>query len=606
MSQTKGNARPPARSISSAAVKIVPGSFGWGAFVLAAIATFAPSFAARSAIARPIPRLAPLMKSVLPFKEVTGAKLPECARAGKWRPSRRSGTPIEALQAFALISLLVAQDATLEEQLLKDRGWASGTLQDQLDRDPTLIPFGKGALFVPAFNNPLDEPPITVFSGGQVMAEGTTGQRIVLLPGTYEVRLGSGAEEQRLKVQATVKEQHTTIVPVSWSGLSVHMVDEQYSSLRGSYELIRVDDREYIGIGFGTDEQAGEPVSTWILKPGVYKIVRVGENYRARRDFATVRLVPGELTHFLLVLNGETGDFVGGGEIPEEEVFRPRNGFFGSVILGGDASMNSRSNAPGTPDGISLSVRAFADARLSFEIAENPLLLRLQIEEGQSKAPDLPWAKSNDRADLDALYVYRVTNFLGPYARFGAETNFLPGYVQFTEPTDARVVHSDGTVEELHQVDKVKLSPPFGLTRLKEGAGIHIRLLKTTFAETTLRTGIGARHSISRELFNAKTNTATTTLEYEQAPTTDQVGVEATALASARITRWVLINLEADSLFPFNGLDKLVLELEGSVIIKLTSYASINYRVRFTRNPLLTDKDVIEQDVLLRLSLEIL
>jgi len=50
----------PARSISRAAVKMVPGSFGFSSAVLAATTTFAPSAAARSAIARPIPRLPPL------------------------------------------------------------------------------------------------------------------------------------------------------------------------------------------------------------------------------------------------------------------------------------------------------------------------------------------------------------------------------------------------------------------------------------------------------------------------------------------------------------------------------------------------------------------
>lgn len=52
--------------LSSAALYIVPGSFGWGSAVLAAITTLAPSFAAFSAIALPIPRDAPVMKSVRP------------------------------------------------------------------------------------------------------------------------------------------------------------------------------------------------------------------------------------------------------------------------------------------------------------------------------------------------------------------------------------------------------------------------------------------------------------------------------------------------------------------------------------------------------------
>ena len=51
---------------SFAAVYIVPGSLGCGSVVLAAITMFAPSLAAFSAMAFPIPRLAPVINSVLP------------------------------------------------------------------------------------------------------------------------------------------------------------------------------------------------------------------------------------------------------------------------------------------------------------------------------------------------------------------------------------------------------------------------------------------------------------------------------------------------------------------------------------------------------------
>src|SRR3954470_20886273 len=68
MSATHAMARPPAASISRTASCTVPGSFGWGASVLPTTAMFAPSLAARSAIALPMPRVAPVMKRVLPAR----------------------------------------------------------------------------------------------------------------------------------------------------------------------------------------------------------------------------------------------------------------------------------------------------------------------------------------------------------------------------------------------------------------------------------------------------------------------------------------------------------------------------------------------------------
>lgn len=45
---------------------MVPGNFGWGSAVLAAITILAPSLAAFTAIALPIPRLPPVMNTVSP------------------------------------------------------------------------------------------------------------------------------------------------------------------------------------------------------------------------------------------------------------------------------------------------------------------------------------------------------------------------------------------------------------------------------------------------------------------------------------------------------------------------------------------------------------
>ena len=493
------------------------------------------------------------------------------------------------------------------DALTEDRGWIAGTIQAQLDEDPTLVPFGKGAIFVPAMTNSFDEPPVSIWYGDQRVAEGTAGQRIVLTPGTYVIRIGSGANEQeRISAQVTVKEHMTAVVPPSWSALQIHVIDEQYSSLRTSYELIRVQDREYIGLGFGTDEQAGEPLSTWILRPGLYKIVRVGENYRARRDFSTVRIAPGEVTHFLLVVNADNGDFIGGGEVPENELFRPRDGFFGSLIVGGDLALNSRNNVPGLPDGTSLTLRAFADGRLSARIFDSPLVLQLQVEEGQTKSPDLPFQKANDRVKLDALYVYQLAPWIGPYIRFRAETNLLPGEQAFIQPTNVVLIKGDGSARDLGSVTTVRLSPPLGLSQLKEGAGLHVRAFKSIFGEMTVRGGIGARHRIARDLYEPQDDLTTTALEYREILSTNQVGIEATILGAARITRWVLLNLEFDTLIPFEGIDKTILDLEASVSLKLTSYVSVNYVLRLIQDKSLYPDPTIQQDVRLRFSLELL
>ncbi len=134
------------------------------------------------------------------------------------------------------------------------------------------------------------------------------------------------------------------------------------------------------------------------------------------------------------------------------------------------------------------------------------------------------------------------------------------------------------------------------------------RVFKSLFAETNVRAGVGARHGIVRE----GTFVEVPAMDDRDLPTfarldsSNQVGVELTVLAVARLTRWVLLNLEVDSLFPFDSFDNTILEVEGSVALKLTSYMSVNYVLRFLRDPtLLESTNRLEQDVLLRFSLDI-
>lgn len=519
------------------------------------------------------------------------------------------------------IASKAAPAAALPGWLRAPKDWPAGDIDAQLARDPHRVPFGKGAVFVPAMVNPLDEPPIAVLQNGDTVAEGTTGQRIALWPGTYELTLGSGSQLQRMHLQVTVKEGLTTVVPSSWSGLTVHVVDEHYGSLRASYELIRVSDREHVGIGFGSDEQAGEPVSTWILTPGLYKLVRLGENYRARRDFSTVRLVPGKHTHFMLVVDPETGSFLGGGEVPARELFTSDSSVFGSLLIGGDLALHSRNNDPSAEDGWGATVRGFIDSRVNVKILDNPLLFQLQLEEGQTKTPGSIWSKSSDRLDIDLLYIYRLASWIGPYVRLGAESNLLPTRTPLSQGSDIYLLKPEAPLPSPGQLpagaphrtgSRFRNSPSFGLISVKEGLGLNLRALKTVSAELSFRAGLGARHRITRDLYELAQKRAGTAASqnrpvvlFREIPSDHQIGMEGTVLATARFTRWVLVNLEVDTLIPFSGLNETIVEGDLTVGIKLTRFASINYVLRYLRDPAISDDDRVSQDVLLRLSLEV-
>lgn len=490
-----------------------------------------------------------------------------------------------------------------------DQGWPAGTIREQLNFDSTLIPYGKGAVFVPAMTNPLDEPPVTVLQRGEKVREAKTGERIVLSPGKYTVVLGSGAEEQRLSFRADVREMMTTIIAVTWSGLSVHVVNASFNSLRDSYELIRMDDRQYLGVGFGTNEQAGEPIATWIVAPGLYKIVRVGETYRARTDFATVRLLPGKHTHFLWVLDEETRNFEGGGEVSalsaQNLFFQESDGFGWSAVVGGDASLNSRSNVVGQQDGVTYNLRAFVDARINAEIFGGPFVNSLDIEEGVTQPADNERIiQTQDRAEIDSLYVYPLYPWIGPYLSLGAETNLFFSREFFDQPVAVRKFGEDGqtVVFQRDDVTSTRLRPPFGLSNLRQGVGVNVRPLKTLAAEGIFRLGLGARQVLTRRLF-ARTESSDGFVNFVQVPSSDQTGVEAIVIGRARVGRYVFASIEFDSLLPFDRDLPAIVNIEGTVNVKLTEFFSVNYILRYLRNRNISPEDQLSQDVLLRFSL---
>src|SRR4051795_9333895 len=81
---------------------MVPLSFGCGSAVFAAIATLAPSRAARRAIASPMPRLPPDTNSVLPFSDVIAPSFRCFASISSLVPTFRSSYTISAITFYEL------------------------------------------------------------------------------------------------------------------------------------------------------------------------------------------------------------------------------------------------------------------------------------------------------------------------------------------------------------------------------------------------------------------------------------------------------------------------------------------------------------------------
>ncbi|RME23475.1 MAG: hypothetical protein D6806_11195 [Deltaproteobacteria bacterium] len=539
-------------------------------------------------------------------------------------------TAISAV-CIALLGITTARVAAQADDG-KYCGWQQPSPKVQLEMDAELIPVNRGAVFVPAMTDPAAEPPYVVLDeSDQVVARTNTGHKTFLPPGKYTVLVGSGVRSQMLPHEVEVFEGHCTLVEPDWAGLVVRVVDRRGVQFRGSYEIFALPGGEDFGLGLGADEDRGETLRTWLLKPGRYMLVKAGETVRARTDFLTVRLLPGELTNMLLVQDEESGSFLGGGVVDRGEGKTEIKNWRLGLLVGGDFSWNRNDNVVGRPFGNTITVNAFADWSLRYLNPDHLLYLRLQIDEGQTVQPGqdfLAWRqKTNDEVNLDAIYTYRLLSWLGPYVRFGLDTNIFPGWQQFerTLPElEKDIVIFDASGNAISRLSpppadedwEIRLADSFDPLELKEGAGASFDLAPWQVLDVHLRVGFGARQYFVRSLLRPRSYSEddpdTTCLEqtcFEQVSSSKLMGLESTLIGSARLSRWFIIDTELETLIPFwvtTGSTSPAINWKNTISFRIVSFASVAYVVRLDYDKQLSENLQFEQRLMLRFTFDVL
>ncbi|MDW7679016.1 MAG: hypothetical protein SCK70_00500, partial [bacterium] len=165
--------------------------------------------------------------------------------------------------------------------------WIASPPQYQLDEEGLDDVKGLGRVFLPAMTNPDFEPVYTVMQADTIVKVQKMGKSVFLRPGKYTIIYGSGALGQMMRKSIDILAEETRIIEPDWSGLTIRIIDETRNWLKEPYELYRLPDGEPMGIGYGADEQLGEYLQTWILSPGLYKMVKLGEHFNTYTNFST-------------------------------------------------------------------------------------------------------------------------------------------------------------------------------------------------------------------------------------------------------------------------------------------------------------------------------
>ncbi len=497
-----------------------------------------------------------------------------------------------------ILLLLMPVVAKLQE---KAYNWIAPPPNVQLDLEGLDDIKGLGRLFLPAMTNSDFEPVYTVMQGDSIVRVQKMGRSLFLKPGKYTVYLGSGNLNQMIRKEIELYPEETYIVKPDWCGLTVRVIDETRNWLKEAYEIYRLPEGEAFGIGYGADEQLGENPQTWILRPGLYKIVKLGEHVNTYLNFATVRLLPGELTQYTIVVDSDTKNFIGAG-ILLSEINKPGlTAWTKYSALYGSFTLNRANNVTSQKQQTSMAFVAQLDYNIKYSTNKQFFLSRGIIEEGWNmQQKQITLRNYLDNVRWKNTYIFYFFSGIGVYGRFFLETNMFQTTYYYDKPRTVLLYDAQGNLHAKYSnVEKVKVSPRFTPLELKEGFGLNISLIRSMRANFNIRFGMGFRQNINKDLFIQSSDNDTT---FFQKNSIYQRGPEASLLGNYRIFRNMMITSELDVLAPSGNYDRLVYEWENNINYRVSKNISLDYTIRLKRDPSIISYVQTEQILLLRYS----
>ncbi|MBK9575538.1 MAG: hypothetical protein IPK50_20415 [Fibrobacterota bacterium] len=501
--------------------------------------------------------------------------------------------------------------------------WQSRTTREQLDADEVLLGLGEGAIFVPSMTSGRMEPKVTVRdSSKNVIAIASTGRRIRLPPGSYEVLVGSGSEDQRFVIPMQVVDGQTAVTPVPWSGLTIYTISPERQNIRGEYTLVRQDRFQAFGEGFGQTDERLSDLQTWIVPPGVYKLTGLASGADDLTNFVTVRLLPGEWIEYTIVMDGDK--IVGGGMLPPVPLKARRQGWRFGLDVGGSLAWTREKLARITDLRTTTNLTGYTQLRATQEAGAWLTSARLQFVGGGDRQDD-HWRVTPDEISAQIFTVRRITPRVGPYGRVTASSHVFPTDIDLTTDRDPlrlylRSSNSDVLIRKEVGTPRWEAAGPFAPMELRQGTGLNIDAVQHPAFELSMQAGLAARQFLPFDAWEQQSmdnpvlqvelhSTDSTSDRYnsvvvEQTVFKHSVGWEATGDLRARLGSSASLAISPGIFWGLWPSEEMEFTMTSILSLHLTRFLSADYRYTIKRSP---DKDVVNRypynhQVLLRFS----
>lgn len=417
--------------------------------------------------------------------------------------------------------------------------------------------------------------------------------------------------------------------------LRLHVISTRNTYVKLDVDVYSVSTQQIAATGTTVDESTGVAATEWQLPEGHYKIVKAGEPFNSRVDFATLWLRSGEATDFVIVVDPESRNFRGAGLVTGELPTGTRiAGVRIALNAGGSLSLNQQSNVVGSTSGMTALASLFGNFSMVFDRNNHFLSVDSDAQLTLVDRPTASIFSTTDSFKASALYAYNINNpYVGPYARGSFKTRVFPGYLYLEEDTAAtgivNITRLDGSTEmitfggEANADDlRIKLSEPFAPIVLQEELGANLKaasidliLLKLDVAT---RLGYAFRQGIMNELLVVVGSDKGTPVNLVEVDDYNTHGPILGANGSVTFARWLFGSAQFGMMMPLASksragdsfADRLLIDFSGTAGLRLPAltsflYASFEYSFRLERDGFITPETQFDHTLMARLNLSL-
>ncbi|MCK4339686.1 MAG: hypothetical protein KAW87_06845 [Candidatus Cloacimonetes bacterium] len=473
----------------------------------------------------------------------------------------------------------------VSNHLYKD--WLADEPQVQLDKEAVDDESGFGRIFIPAMSKPELEPEFSIYQNGKNVIIGyPVGKSCFLKPGKYTIIFGSSEDnKQKIIKEITIEEGETKIIYPDWSGLIIKIIDQNRDFLRESYEIFDIPVYQSLGMKYSADEdEPDEYQDTWILKPGLYKIVKYGEPFNTYTNFATVRLLPGELTTLTIVIDNTTLDrnYIGSGILPEiaeikkAKTWNVYTSIRGSFLLSGENITKEEENE------IKITLSSKLENDVKYDRFPHYFSSKqiLNLDFNKEHKQDFRIYSSN--IQLPTTYIFYFVKSFGIYTRFRIDTRLFPSkfYFDSIQDTIYKCSEEGDTLEILTNRDEVQIAPMFFPIRCEEGIGINITLLKSNRSNLNIKSGLGLSQTINNDVFERESKSSP---KFNRLESIYLRGIEISVGGDFRILSNLSYFGEIYTLYPFEKDRSQVFRFENTFTLRISRFISLDYTLLLER-----------------------